>query len=582
MQQYRAKLSMLQIASMALAVPGMHVALDEAPAGTQTTPAQPNGLNIPSGNQPSGQNQSVGGQPAGIATNPSKVPANPTPAPQVQTPQTPPTGNANLDQVMQRFDANLQQTITQAVTPVVQNLQSQVDSLRGQLDQATQQNAQQHHAASNLFGGGAPAVRQGESVLCENRGYSFSRAALACQTGNWNNSKLEMDIHNRLHDCYDNMGGSTNGFLVPLAVEHMHGVDDSLRQEIGYVVRQGVSRLDMGEMMWTANRLQQQSMGRVNFDLSSWSDTSGGPLLGGLQHGELIDLLRAKEIVSRLGATEFTFPPNGRIVWPRVTGDMEGYWVGESQEITESDITTGGLGMVVKKLAAICDIPRDLIKFESISSEMLIRMSIAARFARKLDYSAIYGIGSEVAPKGILSYTGSETFATHTASTTDTDGDSLQPQDIALMVAKVAENNIDVDNSFAFVMRPLLHAYTKTRRADAVTAGDQAGPFVFQTEAVNEGPLSGCVGGYGVVDSTTVRNDRVKGAGTTLTEVIGGMWNELMIGRAGVIEFDLDMYSGTSGTNFKKDLVSIRGIQYVDTKPRRPEAFVHCDDLLVG
>lgn len=476
-----------------------------------------------------------------------------------------PAPAAKQDDFAEKLAARVKQMVDSAVEPIRQKQAEQDEKLAEMAKPQSQSGADPR----KLFGG-APAIRQGESALCENRGYSFGRALQALAKQDFSNAKLELDVHNKLMDTYGSTGGHGPKFLLPLGARHLQGVDDSVRREIAAVVRQGVSAIDLDEVRWMA--------GRVNQDLSMWDESLGGALLGSVQQGELIDLIRSKEIISRLGATEFTFPSNGRIQWPRMTSDMSGYWVGEAQNITESNIGTGLLTMIAKKLAAICDVPNDLLRFQTISSEQLIRNSIAAAFARKLDVAALTGTGSENEPRGIVNYSTVNSF---TASTVGANGNTFEPGDVYMMAAKVAEQDHDL-SGFAYVMRPQLWAAIKTRRNDSVSAGDGQGSFVFQTEAASDKAISGRLGGYPVVDSTQVRNDRTKGSGTDLTEIIGGVWNELLVGRVGVIEFDMDPYSGVAGTNFKKDMVSVRAIQYVDVAPRHPEAFVHCDTLVNG
>ena len=77
--------------------------------------------------------------------------------------------------------------------------------------------------------------------------------------------------------------------------------------------------------------------------------------------------------------------------------------------------------------------------------------------------------------KGLITYPG---IGTHTASTTGTNGDTFQPQDVALMESKLPDA---VDAPTAWVMRKAMFAALMNRRADAVSAAGTGTYFVTVT-----------------------------------------------------------------------------------------------------
>ncbi len=460
------------------------------------------------------------------------------------------------------FMAQVQQSLQTAVQQAVAPLQVEITQLK-------KPQSQSGASPSQLFGGGAPVIRQGEDANTS-RGYSFLRAIVAMSTRDFSNAKVEQEVHNKLMEIYGgNLGKGS--VLVPLGGEHLHVEDSRYAQQVSQMVRQGVADYDPQELRYVIKQLFDR--GAIKQDFSTLSDAAGGILLGPTEQGEMIELLRNKSILSMVGAREVTLPPNGRMSWPGHKTAGSGYWVGEAQNITESDMTFGnGVTLQAKKLAALVDLPNEMIRFITQSIEAFWRTEIAKTLALTQDSQFFsYDVGSALKPKGLLAYSG---LLSHTASTAGTDGDTFEPQDVAKMVAKVEEQNISTEN-FQFVMRPLQWACIATRRGDAVTANDQKGPFVFRTE---QGPDR--LMGYRVGKTAQISNARTKGSGTALTQVLGGVFEEMLIGRVGAMEFAMDPYAGTGGANFKSDMTTLRAIMHTDMAPRRQNAFIVCDQLV--
>lgn len=85
-------------------------------------------------------------------------------------------------------------------------------------------------------------------------------------------------------------------------------------------------------------------------------------------------------------------------------------------------------------------------------------------------------------------------------------------------------------------------------------------------------------GGYPVVTTPQVANNRTKGGGNNLTYVAAGMWSDFLIAMFGSIEFA----QATQGdTVFGSDQVAVRAILSHDGGARHPGAFAVADQLVV-
>jgi HK97 family phage major capsid protein len=469
-------------------------------------------------------------------------------------------------------------TITQ-VLKAVETLSDNQKALETRLDRLAEQQKNARAAANPFVPGHAPHARVGEDPLTS-RGFSFLKAfgvisgKLATE-----NAKVELDLSARLQKLYvDQLGynkASTNSFMLPFAADLIAAVPgtEDFAREIREVVRAGVAGFDRQQVA----ELRQRYWG-VQKALSWVDETLGGALVAPPIQGELIELLRNNEVFMQAGARMIAMPPNGRIVFPRQTSPGTAYWVGESTTITDSTPGTGDVVLQAKKLGVLMKIPNELFRFSSVSVEQFIREDMARVLALRLDKSLLDAVGSSIEPKGITNYANITNHTSVDPGTT-TNGYKFQPEDVAQMIAKVESQNAIFK---AFIMRPLLWATIVNRRADAVSAGDHAGPFVFnlirelQTSFDLQRMQPGNLYGYPVYKSTQVSNTRSKGASTNLTQVIGGDFTDYVIAMSGAIEFQI---STQGDTPFATDQTWFRGINYCDGAPRHEASFVLCDQL---
>ncbi|MCU0703505.1 MAG: phage major capsid protein [Fimbriiglobus sp.] len=425
----------------------------------------------------------------------------------------------------------------------------------------------------------APPVRRvpwatSGPVCQDSAGYSVLKAAaFALGYVGADQAKEEIHTHHQLRDLYAAYGFSPHhgaqSFLVPLASAHLpvfepHG--QRLQTELRQKMTAQASKYDPDEAGWLLRRT-----GRVMTKaLGTTVDTAGGTLVPLPMLGELIDLQRNLECFATAGAQEIALPPNGRIQFPRFTGGSTAYWVGEGAAITESQPATGNLDLQAKKLGVLVKMNNELLRFASPSAEGLVRFDMARAAALKADLAMLEGSGGTQI-KGLTTYSG---IAMHTAATTAANGDTFQPQDVAAMEAKLPDA---VDAPTAWVMRKSLFAALMNRRADAVSAADGRGGFLFRDNRSVGTDRPRELYGTPVIRSSQVSAARTKGSGTTLTYLLLGYFPDWIVARLGVMEF---LASGSGDTALANDQTFLRGIQHIDAGPRNPASFVMCDQLV--
>jgi len=409
----------------------------------------------------------------------------------------------------------------------------------------------------------------------DSAGYSVLKAAaFALGYLGPDQAKEELHVHQQLRELYQSYGFVPHcghqSFLVPLATAHIpafepHG--QKLQHEIRAKMIADAARFDPDEAAWIS-----QKVGLRTKALGTIQDTAGGSLVRFPVLGELIELQRNLEVFAAAGAQEVALPPNGRLQFPKLTGGSTAYWVGEASSITESQPTTGNLDLQAKKLGVLVKVNNELLRFASPSAEGLVRLDMARVAALKSDLAMLEGTGGTQI-KGLLTYSD---ITTHTASTLGADGDTFQAQDVAKMHSKLPDA---VTSPSAWVMRKEMHAALMNRRADAVSAADSAGAFLFHPSrsAADAPPLE--LYGTKVVRSSQVSNTRTKGVGTALTYILLGYFPDWIVARLGVMEF---LASGLGDTALVNDQTYLRGIQHIDAGPRHAASFVLCDQLVIG
>lgn len=489
--------------------------------------------------------------------------------------------------VRQTVQAELQ-TVNQAVTEIqtgMTDLQKWRAEITAAADALGNQNTPIHNQAAQLFGG-APGVRIGEDPLTS-RGFSITRL-IGLRQGmiSADQCKPELEISQMLVDQYDRGGfdrADPNSVLVPLGISMLPsdvivegGFTPTQLQGIRQCMAAGTENIDPDQLQWVAQQLNLSGgvFKTGNQALSQFDDTGLGNFLGETSKGELIELLRANEVFTRVGATQFTLPPNGRIQFDKHTGAVTAFWVGEvpsdksSPLITASEPTTGMLTLLAKKLAVLVKLPNELIRFASTGIEAFIRADMARTMALKADLAMLEGVGG-TSIKGIITYGG---ISERQPGTEAANGDTLEPEDIALAKADIEENEHDTENSgFFWAMRPRMFANLRNRRADSVSASDSRGNWLFpinRDDIGNGTPPR--LDGDPVIKSTQISNTRSKGASSDLTYLLYGVARHWMIGRAGVIEFANSVQGDTA---FQTDQTWVRAIQHIDAGPRYENAF---------
>lgn len=149
------------------------------------------------------------------------------------------------------------------------------------------------------------------------------------------------------------------------------------------------------------------------------SFATGGALVAeNMLAGSFIDSLENAMVVKALGATIIR-DLVGDVAIPKKTGGATAYWVGEGDDITESQPTLGQVALRPKTVGDYTELTRKFILQSSIDAELFTRNELALRLALAIDLAALAGLGTAAQPQGILNTTGigAKTLTTANAPT---------------------------------------------------------------------------------------------------------------------------------------------------------------------
>ena len=318
-----------------------------------------------------------------------------------------------------------------------------------------------------------------------------------------------------------------------------HGRDAGFELEVSDAMQKATGRSAKGLLVPTAAlTIQQRALTKAG---------AGGALVADeYLPEEFVDVLRARSFVMRMGT-----PLNGLhgdVTIPTKTSSGTAYWIAAdgTDSLNDSEFTPGGITLTPRTVGGLTTFSHKLMLQSSPDIETLVRQDLADTVAAEVDLKGLAGDGTGETPVGVLNATGigSVAFATPGAPTLD---------EIVQLEEQLALFNAD-QGSLAYLMGP-----TMMRKLKTTDVGTDTGKFIWQSSPT---PGEGRVNNFPAFYTTNCPAGKV----------VFGQWADVLIGLWGVLEIDVDPYSGPDGTNFKKGSVSVRVLMDVDIGLRRTQS----------
>lgn len=284
--------------------------------------------------------------------------------------------------------------------------------------------------------------------------------------------------------------------------------------------------------------------------LAAGTDTAGGFIVPTEYVAELIELLRAKSVLDKVGVTPLTGLTGSPVEFPKQTGGATAFWVGENVAITPADQAFGMVKLTPHGLGAMTKMSNKLLRLSNPSVEAVVRDDLAKVMALKRDLGGLRGTGASEEPLGVANTAGINTTAMAATPTLDL---------LYAMLFELETDNAD-EGSIAWVMHPRTwHTLRKIKDGD--------GRYILIPDPVVKGRMS--LFGYPIFKTTQIPTNL--GAGANESELYLANWADLLAAEWGGLEI---MASMETSDAFEKNQTWIRIIHEVDYAVRHAESFV--------
>ncbi|WP_395495577.1 phage major capsid protein [Acetobacter sp. KSO5] len=292
-------------------------------------------------------------------------------------------------------------------------------------------------------------------------------------------------------------------------------------------------------------------------------DTQGGFLVNTAYSSDLIDALRPMVAVRKMGALSVPMP-NGNLTTRKQTGVSSAQWVGERSAIPTSAPTVGVVALTAKKLAALVPISNDLLRYNSIQTDTLVRNDVVREVALAEDQQFIRGQGSQFAPNGLRYLANAANIIAANATV------NVQNvrNDLGKLRLGLTKNNVPMTNA-GYIINPTLVEFLSQLQT---STGALAFPEIAE----------GRIGAYPYACTTSVPDNL--GTAGNQSEVYFADFSQIMVGDALqttlAVSTDASYVDadGKARSAFQNDETLIRVIEAVDMGARYDTAIACLTD----
>ena len=143
----------------------------------------------------------------------------------------------------------------------------------------------------------------------------------------------------------------------------------------------------------------------INEVKSMTASGDGSIVINEAYFGEIIPLLYNALTVMQMGARKVPMPNGNLNIRKMIQGTTASY-IGETKGIKASKARFAGARLSSKKLAVKTVFSNDLLRSESFAADQMVRDDMLEQMQVGMDYTALYGLGTEYTPRGIINTPG--------------------------------------------------------------------------------------------------------------------------------------------------------------------------------
>lgn len=142
--------------------------------------------------------------------------------------------------------------------------------------------------------------------------------------------------------------------------------------------------------------------------MSEGTDSAGGYTVPDIVMAQLIDRMRAASNVISAGAVTIPLTSDKTTIASIETDPTPG-WRGENEGIAESEPTFAGVQFLPKSLAVLVKVSRELLE-DSVNINTALEIALTNAMAQEADRVCLFGSGSGSEPKGLVNFSGINTY----------------------------------------------------------------------------------------------------------------------------------------------------------------------------
>jgi len=288
------------------------------------------------------------------------------------------------------------------------------------------------------------------------------------------------------------------------------------------------------------------------------SDAAAGGVLVPTQWStDFIEMLREIAVVRSMGPRIVPMP-TGSLQIPKLTGGATATYMGETENITATEQTFGQVNMTWKKLGCIVPVSNDLLRFEAVGADAIIRDDSLYAVAIREDQAFLRGDGTLHTPKGMYHWAP----AANKFDANATVNLANVTSDLADAILRLRQGNVKFINP-GWIMAPRSEMYLRSVR-------DANGNFAFKEE-MDGGTLFGWK--YASNNGVPIT------LGGTDSEIYLADFADCVVGESGTVMVDssseASYWDGSAlQSAYARDLTLLRLIAHHDFGVRHEESIV--------
>lgn len=266
---------------------------------------------------------------------------------------------------------------------------------------------------------------------------------------------------------------------------------------------------------------------------STQTGATGGYILNNEVSNELLPELLEKTWLTEAGVQTYPMDGQASLTIPKVAAGATASWVGEGQEVDDSEMSFDTITLVPKIVAARIIVPNQFLKNTRVNYEAQIRKDIQYRIKRAIEQAALFGTGGVVAgsngaqPRGLINVTGVN------VANLATNGAVPTLEDLTGMELALQEDEVEVSDTWRWVFSP------RSKKTFTDMTDTTGNPLLRPSWAVGSADT---LIGYPYQSTVLVPNNRTVGSSTDCSLLILGDWQFMALGISNQLEITVNPY----------------------------------------